>query len=163
MTISPVISINKKCHSHQWRLASKCEWGLPKLRSSGCCHPQQWLLRSWGNAAICHSVRWVREQDWPQLDIWGAYGRNTLSEPRGLHLPMHRKLNSLTWYLIFDVQTACPLLVQTCILIPPPASLGQFSQSYWDAVSWAWGLKHSHQIKQFFTFGLQLHFSVNRL
>ena len=23
--------INKKCHSHQWFLASKCEWELPKL------------------------------------------------------------------------------------------------------------------------------------
>ena len=29
--ISPDILINKKCHSHQWFLASKCEWGLPNF------------------------------------------------------------------------------------------------------------------------------------
>ena len=79
----------------------------PKLRSSGCCHPQRWLLRSWGNAVICHSLRWLRKQDWPQIDSWGAYGRNKLSESRGLHLPIHRMPNSLTWYLIFDAQPAC--------------------------------------------------------
>ena len=48
--ISPAILINKTCHSHQWFLASKYEWGLPKLWSSRCCHTPGWLLRSWGNA-----------------------------------------------------------------------------------------------------------------
>ena len=39
--ISPAILINiliNQCHSHQWFLASKSEWGLPKLWSSRCCH-----------------------------------------------------------------------------------------------------------------------------
>ena len=37
MKISPAILINKKCHSHQRFLASKCEWRLPKLQFRGCC------------------------------------------------------------------------------------------------------------------------------
>ena len=44
------ISINKKSHSHQRFLVSKCEWDLPKLWSSRCRHPPWWLLRSRGNA-----------------------------------------------------------------------------------------------------------------
>ena len=28
--IFPAISVGKKCHSHPWFRASKCEWGLPK-------------------------------------------------------------------------------------------------------------------------------------
>ena len=60
----------------------------------------------------------------------------------------HRMLNSLTWYLIFAVQTACSLCCKLVYsLIPPPASLEQFSQSYWDAVSHAWSCKYSHQVK----------------
>ena len=40
------------------------------------------------------------------------------------------------------------LLLQTWdSLIFPPASLEQFSKSYWDAVFQAWGPKHSYQIK----------------
>ena len=31
MKISLALLINKECHCHQWFLASKCEWGLPKL------------------------------------------------------------------------------------------------------------------------------------
>ena len=50
MKISPAISINKECHSQQWFLASRCQRGLPKLRSSRCCHSTGWLPRSWGNA-----------------------------------------------------------------------------------------------------------------
>ena len=55
-------------------------------------------------------------------DSWGAYERNGFSEPRGLHLPIHRMLNSLTWYLISDVQTACSLCCKfeyslTCFLL----------------------------------------------
>ena len=78
-------------------------------------------------------------------DSWGAYGRNEFSEPRDLHLPIHRMLNSLTWYLIFDVQTVyflCCKFVHS--LTSAPASLEQFSQSYCDAVSQARSLIHSH-------------------
>ena len=101
MKISPAILISKKCHSHQWFLASKCEWGLPKLWSSGCCHPPWWQLRSWGNARGK-----VNKETRMAPDSWGVYERNEFSEPRDLHLPIHREV---TWYLIFDVQTACSL------------------------------------------------------
>ena len=65
-------------------------------------------------------------------DSWGAYERNEFSEPRGLQLPKHRMRNSLTWYQIFDIQSACSLcrkLVNS--LTSPPNSLEQFSLSYW--------------------------------
>ena len=68
-------------------------------------------------------------------DSWGAYERNEFSESRDLHLPIHRMLNSLTWYLMV-----------------PLASLEQFSQSYWDAASQVQSPKHSHQIKKLSTF-----------
>ena len=54
MKISPAISVNKKCHSHQWFLASKCNWGISKLTSRVCCHPPRWLLRSWGSTRSSH-------------------------------------------------------------------------------------------------------------
>ena len=131
MKTSPAILISKKCHSHQRFLASKCECGLPKLRSS--CHSQQWLLRSWRSARSK-----VSKETGLAPDSRGAYERNEFSETRGLCLPVHRMLNSLTWYLIFDVQTdrsLCCKLVYS--LTSPPASLEQFSQSYWETVSWA--------------------------
>ena len=143
MKISPAILINKKCHSHQRFLSSKWEWGLPKLQTRGCCHPLQWLLRSWGNARSK-----VNKETGLAQDSWGTYERNEFSEPRGLHLPIHRMLNCLPWYLIFDDQTAyslCCKLVYS--LTSPPASLKQFSQSYWDAVSQAQSPEHSYQVK----------------
>ena len=128
MKISPAISINKKCHSHQRFLASRCEWGLPKLWSNRFCHPPWWLLRSWGIAGSSHLplLRWTRKQDLVP-DSWGAYDRNEFSEPRGLHLPIQRMLNSLTWHLIFDVHTACSLCCKvvyglTPLLLPPCSS-----------------------------------------
>ena len=131
MKISLAISINKKCHGHQWFLASKCEWGLPKLWYSRCCHPLRSLQRSWGNARSK-----AKEETGLAPDSWGAYEWNECSEPRGLHLPIQRMLNSLSWHLIFAVQTACPLCCKHIYsLTPLPASLEQFSQSSWDAVS----------------------------
>ena len=93
--------IDKKCHSSQQFLASKCEWGLPKLRSNRCYpRPHKWF-----------------------------------SEPKGLHLPIHRMLNSLTWYLIFDVQTAfvTNLYIVGLPLLPPSSSL----RTNWGAASQA--------------------------
>ena len=53
-------------------------------------------------------------------DSWGAYERNEFSEPRGLHLLIHRKVSSLTWYLIFDVQTACSLCYKLVYSLTSP-------------------------------------------
>ena len=142
MKISPAILISKKCHSHQWFLASKCEWGLPKLQSTGCCRPPPWLLRSWG----CKKQGEQGHRIAPEG--WAACEGSESSKPRGLHLPLHSMLNSLTWYLIFDDQTACsPCHKLVYSLTSPPASLEQFCQSYWDAVFQAQSPEHSHQIK----------------
>ena len=133
MKISPAILISKKCHSHQRFLVSKCEWELPKLWSSRCCHPSQWLLRSWGNVR-CK----MNKETGLAPDSWGAYERSELGKPKGLHLPIHRMLNSLTWYLIFDIQAAFSLCYRLVyILTFSAAFLEQFSQSYWDPISWA--------------------------
>ena len=82
-------------------------------------------------------------------DRWGAYERNEFSEPQGLHLPIHWMLNSLTWYLIFVVQTACSLCCKLAYsLASSQASMEQFSQRHWEAVSWALSPKHSYQKKK---------------
>ena len=105
------------------------------------------LMGDCWRAGGMQEARWKKKQDLTP-DSWDAYERNEFSEPRGLRLSIQRRLNSLTWYLIFDVQTACSLCCKFVYsLSPPPASLEQFSQSYWDPVSQAWSPKHSHQIK----------------
>ena len=90
------------------------------------------IAKDWGNARSR-----MNKETGLAPDRWGAYERNEFSKSRGLHLPIGRMLNSLTWYLIFDVKTAslCCKLVYS--LISLPASLEQFSQSSWDAVSLA--------------------------
>ena len=143
MRWSPAILINKKCCSHQRFVASKYEWALPKLRSSRCCHPSWGLLRSWGNARSK-----VNNETGLAPDTWGAYERSEFREPRGLRLPVHRMLNSLTWYLISDVQTACFLCWKLVYSLTfSPASLEQFSHRFWDADSRALSPKRSRQIK----------------
>ena len=106
MKISPAILINKKCH-----------WP-PNVHEGS----QNWDP---GDATTPHVDCWGAERmQGARLapDSWGAYERNEFSEPRGLHLPTLRRLNSLTWYLIFDVQTACSLCCKfeyslTCFLL----------------------------------------------
>ena len=122
--------------------------------------PPWWLLRSWGNAR-----NKVNKKTWLAPDSWDAYERNEFSEPKGVHLPIHRVINSLTWYLTFNVQTACSLcckLVYSLPLYSPLPLWEKFSQRYWDTVSQAWSPKHFHQIKQPFTFRLWLYFLVDK-
>ena len=132
-------------------------WGLPKLRSSRCCLPYG---DCWGAGGM-QEARWTRKQGQPQT---AEVHRNQCSEPRGLHLPIQRMPNSLTWCLIFDAQTACSLCCKlVCSLTPPLAFLEQFSQSYQDVVSQAWSCKHSHQVKWLSTFRSWLYFLVEQL
>ena len=87
----------------------------------------------WGAGGM-QAAMWTKKQDWPQRAEMRE--RNEFGEPRGLHLPILRMLNSLTWYLIFDVQTVCSLCCKlVCNLTSPCTSLEQFSQSYLDAES----------------------------
>ena len=92
--------IRPPCPSPTSRVHSNISEGSQNW-SRGCCHPPRWLRRH------CEHARSKvnRKQDCP--DSRGAYGRNGFLEPRGLHLPLHSMLNSITWELIFDVQTAC--------------------------------------------------------
>ena len=58
----------------------------------------RWLRRSWGNAREIHlPLQNVNRETWLASDSWGAYERNKFSEPRGLHLPIQRMLNTDLW------------------------------------------------------------------
>ena len=141
----------------------------PKAQSSRCCHLPWWLLRGWGNTRSSHLPQLplfkVNKETGFGPDSWGTYENNEFSEPRGLNLPTHPMLNCLIWYLIFDVQTACSLCCKfVCSLTPTAMFQGEhFSQSYWDAVSWAWSPKLSKQIKQKSPFRLWLYFLVDSI
>ena len=119
MKISLAMLINKKCHSHQHFLASKCEWRLPKLGSSACCHSPLWLLRSY----TMQEAKWTRQQDWPQV-AEVAYERNEFSDSRDLHLPIDRMLNSLTWYWSLMFSLPAPFVALVYSLTSSLALLG---------------------------------------
>ena len=74
------------------------------------------------------------------LDSWGANQRNDFSEPRLLHLPIHRKaLDSLTWDVWFSLINSNLLMFQLpgfflqkllCVLAPPlPLQSSPFERS----------------------------------
>ena len=138
--LSPAISTNKKCQSHHRFLASKCEWGLPKLWCSGCCHPPWWLLRTWG----MQEARWTRKQDWAQATEVLVKGMNSVS-PEACHAYNAKFLSLIPDFWCSDC--LLPLFQIVYSLTSPPASLEQFFQSYWDANSQAQSPKHSHQVK----------------
>ena len=78
---------------------------------TAACDSEPWgnsgLKQHAGHQAVSHRshLQWctlrrlrVRKHRILAPDSWGAYQRNDFSEPRLLHLPIHRKaLNSLTW------------------------------------------------------------------
>ena len=89
-------------------------------------------------------------------DRWDEYERNGFSEPRLLHLAIHKKsLNSLTsdicFFLInnnllmFKLPSPCCKFLYN--LTPPPAPQNRSLSVTRDPVSWAWSPKNSHQIK----------------
>jgi len=121
----------------------------------------QWMLPPLHPMVISEELgEWKKVNK--ETENWGAYERNAFSEPRVLHLPLRRMLNSLIGCLLFDVQTACPFCCKLMYsLTSPPASLEQFSQTYWNAVSQAQSPKHSHKNK--ITLRLWLYFLVNSI
>ena len=134
MKISPAILVIKKCHSHWQFLASKCEWAASHPCGDG-----------WGAEGM-QEARWKRKQDGPQRAEVHMKGMNSES-PR---LASSHTQNAKYLKLTPDLWCSdCQLpLLQTCILPDvPPASLEQFSQSYWDSASRVWSPKPSHQIK----------------
>ena len=121
---------------------------------SDCSQVSWWALRElrkgripaiWQPSDCSHSPRWAlrKLRMWKHRilapDSWGTYQRKDFSEPRLLHLPIHRKvLNSLTWDIWFSLinnnllmfRTTCPLLQNSYITWLPPCFLGAVSQSY---------------------------------
>ena len=72
MKVTTAKSVNKKCHSHQRFLASKCECRLPKLnpadattRHGDCWGPGGTQGGAIGNSH--HYLRWTRKQDLAQI------------------------------------------------------------------------------------------------
>ena len=88
-------------------------------------------------------------------DRWSAYQRNNFSEPRLLHLPIHRKeLNSSTsdirFYLtiIFWCSDYLPFLGKLLYTLALSSSLQSSSlRVTWDAISQAWSPKNSRWVK----------------
>ena len=152
LNIKTLWNKNISCHINQQEMSqppaisSKCEGGPPKLQSSRSCHPPEWLLRSWGNARSK-----VNKGTGLAPDSWGAYERNELSEPRGLHLPIYRMLNSFTWYLIFDDQTAfslcCKLVYSLTSPLLPWSSFLRATEMLSLGLGDSETPKHYHQIK----------------
>ena len=145
MKIFPVISINKKSHSHQWFLASRCEWGLPKLRSSRCYQPIRGSLRSWANARS----KVNKEMGLAPEAEMHMKGRDSVSPEACIFPYSECKIPYLgTRSLMFSLPASFVAnLSRAWVSKFPPASLGQISQNSRDAVSRVWSAKHSHQIK----------------
>ena len=157
--IFPAISENKGYHSHQ-QLQSAQKVDEP-WEDSG----RKGYLPSNGH----HTAATPYSEPWGSLgyggkngilapESWGMYQRNDFTEPRLLHLPMHRKgLTSLTWNIWFSLiifnaqinaQITCPLLQNFFITwLLPSSPWGSSLRVTWDAVSRAWSPKKSHQIK----------------
>ena len=104
MNISCHIS-EQGCHNHQWLELSNVIWsawgnsGRKRISAIGqpsdCSHSLGWTLRK---------LRLLQKHRILAPDRWSAYQRNDFSEPRFLHLPIHRKaLNSLTWDILFSL------------------------------------------------------------
>lgn len=114
MKISSAILISKKCHSHHW-ISGTQVW-MRTLKTV-------MLLPN----MVCWGGGGMQEARWTGLtpDGWGTYEKNEFSEPRGVHLPIHRILNSLTWYLILMFTWPALFVISLYIaqfFCPPPWS-----------------------------------------
>ena len=101
--ILPAMVVNRGCCNHEATtlqlLQLRMETGYPPS-SSQLLQP---ALRRPG----------MRKHMIQTPDGWGAYQRNDFSDPRPLHLPIHRKaLNSLTWHNWFSLINSNHLMFQ---------------------------------------------------
>ena len=154
--VFPAISVNKDGTVNSDCSPNRCELLSPKgileegeyllSNSQNCSHSLWWGPRK--GSSGCENRRLA-------LDRWAAYERNGFSKPRLLHLAIHRKsLNSLTsdicFFLInnllmFRLPSPCCKLLYN--LTPPPAPQNRSLRVTWNAISWVWSPKNSHQIK----------------
>ena len=139
----------KGCHSyHQLQPPGKLgePWGNSRRKEYLLLTAIK--LQSFPTKSPEEAQMWKTENTAP--DSWGAYQRNDFSEPRLLHLPIHRKaLNSLTWDIWFSLINHNLLIARLLIfnlsifnlpfvamllliynLAPPLTSSEQFSQGY---------------------------------
>ena len=157
MKIYPAISINKKCHSHQKLLASKCEWRLPKLGAYERNEFKEPRSLHLPTQRTRNSLTWYLTFDvqitcslvaqlvknlpamWEDLGSIPGLGRSP-GEGKGYLLILGWRIPSTMQSMgsqIVGQTEGLSLSLQTCSLTPAPASLEQFSQTYWDPVSWA--------------------------
>ena len=116
-----------------------------------------------GDTRSCHQplLRVNSRQDGPRQLRFTWKGK--IQWAQRLVSSHQRMRNFFTWYLIYDVQTSCSLCCKLIYsLTPPSASLEQFSQRYWDVVSWAQSSEYFHQINSLLS-GCGYMFSVNTL
>ena len=100
----PAISVNKGCCSHQAITLQLPQWWAEPRIEIGCLPSRHQPLRPPPPLQRC-TLRRLRMRKHRILapDSWGAHQRNDFSEPRLLHLPIHRKvLSSLTWDVRFS-------------------------------------------------------------
>ena len=106
-------------------------WALRELRKKEYCHLEAIRLQPLPMVSP-EKTQGVKTQD-AGPSGWGVYQRNGFSEPRLLHLPIHRKvLNSLTWLTWLSLinsnflmsWTTCPLPQNSYISELPPYLLG---------------------------------------
>ena len=136
--IFPATSINKGCHSHQWLRPSNVSWwALRKLRAeNNTCHLAANSLQPLPMVSAKETMG-VKIQ---APDSWGAYQRDDFSEPRLLHLPIHRKaLNSLTWDIWFPYLTILFWHSQLpALCCKTPTYPGSFSSPHQSSFSVIW-------------------------
>ena len=160
MKISPTISINKNYHSHQWFLASKCKWGLPKLWSSRCCHPQGdcWGAGEMQEAATCHSSRWKRNQDLAP-ESWGAWGfpGGASGKEPACQCKRHKRSGFLSWVQKILLRKKWQPFQYSCLENPwieEPGRL-QSIRSHRVGHNWSNLVQHSTQLRYIWKEGIQ--------
>ena len=113
--------INKQEMSQPSVISGFLMWmRAPKTVIQRMLPPLLGLLRSWENTRSSHLpiLTVNKETGFGPQTAKAHIHRKKLNEPRGLHLPIHRILNFLTWdiwlpllkYNFFDVKTPCSLL-----------------------------------------------------
>ena len=125
MKISPATVINMECHNHQQFLASRCEMRAPQTAIQRMLPPPRVIAEELGQGKKPGEQR--KRIDPRELRcIWKEW----IQRAQRLASSIHRMLNFLTWYLIFDVQTACSLCYKFVYrLTSLLASLEQFDRA----------------------------------
>ena len=147
---------NIPCHVNQEELSQPSAFSgfqtwmrAPKTEIQQMLPPPLWLLRSWGNASSSHlPLPKVNKETGLAPNSWGTPERNEVRELRGWHFPVHRMLNSLTWYLIFDVQTACSLCCK--LVYSLTSSLPPWSSFLGLLRSYDWPRQHTKKQRHYF-------------